>query len=42
MTLDFEKQIENIKSMHDRLSPKEKEHLEEALQIIVTKFDKRT
>ncbi|HKL10007.1 MAG TPA: hypothetical protein VJ990_01105 [Clostridia bacterium] len=42
MSLDFEKQINGVKDLYERLSEREKEYLKEALQIILTKFDERT
>lgn len=42
MVLDFEKQIESIIALHERLSEHERANLKEALQIILTKFDQRT
>ena len=42
MSLDFEKQIDSVKDLYERLSDREEEYLKEALQIILTKFDERT
>ncbi|GEM_PF-2052814 len=42
MSMDFEKQINSVKDLYERLSDREKEYLKEALQIILTKFDERT
>jgi len=42
MHQDFEDQIKGIEDLYKRLSEREQQYLKEALQIILTKFDKRT